>query len=163
YGIFHQRIVGGAQVETPDGWLRYGNPWEIARTGDQFRVQFGGRVHQYVDGTGRLVTAWRDTEDVLAVPYDTPVPGYRNATVNTVRLWSAGATEEFYLRSFTEGDYLRAVEDKAEPENITKVLSPNDSVSAGRELRLRQEYFFVAATLHDVIRRYKKHYLLYDD
>jgi glycogen phosphorylase len=163
YGIFHQRIVGGAQVETPDGWLRYGNPWEIARTGDQFRVHFGGRVHQYTDATGRLVTEWLDTEDLLAVPYDTPVPGYRNETVNTLRLWSARATEEFDLRYFNEGDYLRAVEDKAESENITKVLYPNDSVSAGRELRLRQEYFFVAATLQDVIRRYKKHYLLYDD
>jgi starch phosphorylase len=163
YGIFHQRIVQGAQVEVPDGWLRYGNPWEIARTGDHFRVRFGGRVHQYTDATGRLRTEWLDTEDVLAVPYDTPVPGYRNQTVNTLRLWSARATEEFDLRYFNEGDYLRAVEDKAESENITKVLYPNDSVSAGRELRLRQEYFFVAATLQDILRRYRKHYLLYDD
>ena len=163
YGIFHQRIVGGAQVETPDGWLRYGNPWEIARTGDQFRVRFGGRVHQYVNGDGRLTTEWLDTEDVLAIPFDTPIPGYRNDTVNTLRLWSARATEEFDLRRFNEGDYLRAVEEKAESENITKVLYPSDNVSAGRELRLRQEYFFVAATLQDIIRRYKKHYLLYDD
>jgi glycogen phosphorylase len=163
YGIFHQRIVGGAQVETPDGWLRYGNPWEIARTGDQFRVRFGGRVHQYVNEAGRLTTEWLDTEDVLAIPYDTPIPGYRNQTVNTLRLWSARATEEFDLRRFNEGDYLRAVEEKAESENITKVLYPSDNVSAGRELRLRQEYFFVTATLQDIIRRYKKHYLLYDD
>ncbi len=163
YGIFHQRIVGGAQVETPDGWLRYGNPWEIARNGDQFRIRFGGRVHQYVNDAGRLMTEWVDTEDVLAIPYDTPVPGYRNETVNTLRLWSARATEEFDLRRFNEGDYLRAVEEKAESENITKVLYPNDNVSAGRELRLRQEYFFVSATLQDIIRRYKKHYLLYDD
>jgi starch phosphorylase len=163
YGIFHQRIVNGAQLETPDGWLRYGNPWEIARTGDHFRVRFGGRVHQHLDAAGRLATEWLDTEDVLAVPYDTPVPGYRNDTVNTLRLWSARATEEFDLRYFNEGDYLRAVEDKAESENITKVLYPNDNVSAGRELRLRQEYLFVSATLQDIIRRYKKHYLLYDD
>jgi glycogen phosphorylase len=163
YGIFHQRIVNGAQLETPDGWLRYGNPWEIARTGDHFRVRFGGRVHQHLDAAGRLTTEWLDTEDVLAVPYDTPVPGYRNDTVNTLRLWSARATEEFDLRYFNEGDYLRAVEDKAESENITKVLYPNDNVSAGRELRLRQEYLFVSATLQDIVRRYKKHYLLYDD
>jgi glycogen phosphorylase len=163
YGIFHQRIEGGAQVETPDGWLRYGNPWEIARTGDQFPVKFGGRVHQYVNEAGRLTTEWLDFEDVLAIPYDTPIPGYRNQTVNTLRLWSARATEEFDLRHFNEGDYLRAVEEKAESENITKVLYPSDDVSAGRELRLKQEYFFVAATLQDVIRRYKKHYLLYDD
>ena len=163
YGIFHQRITNGAQVETPDGWLRYGNPWEIARTGDQFRVRFGGRVHQYVNDAGRLTTDWLDTEDVLAVPYDTPIPGYRNDTVNTLRLWSARATEEFQLDYFNEGDYLRAVEEKAASENITKVLYPNDSVSAGRELRLRQEYFFVTATLQDIVRRYKKHYLLYDD
>jgi len=163
YGIFHQRIVNGAQLETPDGWLRYGNPWEIARTGDHFRVRFGGRVNQHLDAAGRLATEWLDTEDVLAVPYDTPVPGYRNDTVNTLRLWSARATEEFDLRYFNEGDYLRAVEDKAESENITKVLYPNDNVSAGRELRLRQEYLFVSATLQDIIRRYKKHYLLYDD
>ena len=155
--------MNGAQVETPDGWLRYGNPWEIARTGDHFRVRFGGRVHQYVNAGGRLTTEWLDTEDVLAIPYDTPVPGYRNDTVNTLRLWSARATEEFDLRYFNEGDYLRAVEEKAESENITKVLYPNDNVSAGRELRLRQEYLFVSATLQDIIRRYKKHYLLYDD
>jgi glycogen phosphorylase len=163
YGIFHQRIVNGAQIETPDGWLRYGNPWEIARTGDRFHVRFGGRVHQYVNEAGRLTTEWLDTEDVVAIPYDTPVPGYRNQTVNTLRLWSSRASEEFNLRYFNEGDYLRAVEEKAESENITKVLYPNDNVSAGRELRLRQEYFFVAATLQDIIRRYKKHYLLYDD
>jgi glycogen phosphorylase len=162
YGIFHQRIVDGAQVETPDGWLRYGNPWEIARTADRFVVRFGGRVHQHRDERGRLTTEWLDTEDVVAVPYDTPVPGYRNATVNTLRLWSARATEEFDLRYFNQGDYQRAVEDKAESENITKVLYPNDNVQRGRELRLKQEYFFVSATLQDAIRRYKKHHRLYD-
>src|SRR5262245_11673167 len=153
YGIFHQRIVDGAQVETPDGWLRYGNPWEIARTGDQFTVQFGGRVHQYQNDGGRLTTRWVDTDDVLAVPYDTPVPGYRNGTVNTLRLWSSRATEEFDLRYFNEGDYLLAMGEKAESENITKVLYPSDNALAGRELRLKQEYFFVSATLQDVIRR----------
>jgi starch phosphorylase len=163
YGIFHQRIVDGAQVERPDGWLRYGNPWEIARTGDQFTVKFYGHVRQFVNEAGRLTTRWEDTADVLAIPYDTPVPGYRNSTVNTLRLWSARATEEFDLRYFNEGDYQRAVEEKSESENITKVLYPNDNVFEGRELRLKQEYFFVTATLQDVIRRYRKHYRMYDD
>jgi glycogen phosphorylase len=162
YGIFHQRIVDGAQVETPDGWLRYGNPWEIARTGDGFTVKLYGRVHQFVNSGGRLTTEWVDTQDVLAIPYDTPVPGYRNATVNTLRLWSARATEEFDLRYFNEGDYQRAVEEKGESENITKVLYPNDNVFEGRELRLKQEYFFVSATLQDVVRRYKKQYRMHD-
>ncbi len=163
YGIFHQRIVDGVQVETPDGWLRYGNPWEIARTGDQFTVKFGGRVHQRVNDRGRLTTDWLDTDDVLAIPYDTPVPGYGNDTVNTLRLWSARAAEEFDLRRFNEGDYLRAVEERAHSEKVTKVLYPNDNVFEGRELRLKQEYFFVAATLQDVIRRYKKQYRIHDE
>jgi starch phosphorylase len=163
YGIFHQRIVDGAQVERPDGWLRYGNPWEIARTGDRFAVKLYGRVHQFVNDRGRLTTEWVETQDVLAIPYDTPVPGYRNATVNTLRLWSARATEEFDLRYFNDGDYQRAVEEKDDSENITKVLYPNDNVFEGRELRLKQEYFFVSATLQDVVRRYKKQYRMYDE
>jgi starch phosphorylase len=162
YGIFHQRIVDGAQVETPDGWLRYGNPWEIARPGDHFRVKFHGHVHQYLNDAGRLTHDWIGTQDVLAVPYDTPVPGYRNETVNTLRPWSAKATEEFDLRYFNEGDYQRAVEEKDESENITKVLYPNDNVFLGQELRLKQEYFFVSATLQDVIRRYKKQHRMHD-
>ncbi|HEX2571659.1 MAG TPA: glycogen/starch/alpha-glucan phosphorylase [Polyangia bacterium] len=163
YGIFHQRIVDGAQVETPDAWLRYGNPWEIPRAGDLFRVQFYGRVNQYINQKGRLTTEWIETDDVMAMPYDTPIPGYKNQTVNTLRLWSAKATEEFNLRYFNEGDYQRAVEDKAESENISKVLYPNDNIFEGKELRLKQEYFFVSATLQDVIRRYKKHYRMWDE
>jgi glycogen phosphorylase len=162
YGIFHQRIVDGVQVETPDGWLRYGNPWEIARTSDQFTVKLYGRVRQFVNERGRLTAEWVETEDVLAIPYDTPVPGYRNATVNTLRLWSARATAEFDFRYFNEGDYQRAVEEKGESENITKVLYPNDNLSGGRELRLKQEYFFVSATLQDIVRRYKRHHRMYD-
>lgn len=155
YGIFHQRIVDGAQVETPDAWLRYGNPWEIPRPGDRFRVQFGGRVEEYFGEGGRGMRRWVDSEDVLAVPYDTPIPGYRNGTVNTLRLWSAQSSEEFNLRFFDAGQYLRAVEDKARSENISKVLYPNDNVREGKELRIKQEYFFCAATLQDVIRRHK--------
>jgi starch phosphorylase len=163
YGIFHQRIVNGAQVEVPDGWLRYGNPWEIPRPGDRFRVQFFGGVRSSVDGQGRLVKEWVDTRDVLATPYDTPVPGYGTQTVNTLRLWAARAVEEFDLHEFNEGDYIGAIEARARSENICRVLYPSDSVAAGQELRLAQEYFFVSATLQDIIRRYKKRYRMFDE
>jgi starch phosphorylase len=162
YGIFHQRIVDGAQVEVPDGWLRYGNPWEIARPGDRFRVQFYGRVHVYENERGRRGHVWVDTRDVLATPYDTPVPGYGTETVNTLRLWGARAVQEFDLNEFNEGDYVGAIEARARSENICRVLYPNDNVFVGRELRLAQEYFFVAATLQDIIRRYKKRYEMHD-
>jgi starch phosphorylase len=163
YGIFHQRIVNGAQVEVVDGWLRYGNPWEIPRPGDRFRVQFYGRVDTYVNARGRLTHAWVDTRDVLATPYDTPIPGYGTETVNTLRLWGARAVREFGLHEFNEGDYIGAIEARARSESICRVLYPNDAVSAGRELRLAQEYFFVAATLQDIIRRYKKRYAMFDE
>ena len=163
YGIFHQRIVNGAQVEVPDGWLRYGNPWEIPRPSDRFRVQFFGDVRSSLDGQGRLVKEWVDTRDVLATPYDTPVPGYGTQTVNTLRLWAARAVEEFDLHDFNEGDYIGAIEARARSENICRVLYPSDSVAAGQELRLAQEYFFVSATLQDIIRRYKKRYRMFDE
>ena len=156
YGIFHQRIVNGVQVEVPDGWLRYGNPWEIARPGDRFRVQFYGHVQTSTSERGRLSHAWVDTRDVLATPFDTPIPGYGTQTVNTLRLWGARAVQEFDLGEFNEGDYVGAIEARAQSENICRVLYPNDNVFVGRELRLAQEYFFVAATLQDIIRRYKK-------
>ncbi len=165
YGIFHQRIVGGAQHEVPDAWLRYGNPWEIPRPGDLFRVQFYGRVNTYIDDEGRLTNQWTDTSDVLATPYDTPIPGFGNQTVNTLRLWSAkpNMQDEFDLNEFSQGDYIGAIDQRAMAENISRVLYPADNVSLGRELRLKQEYFFVAATLQDVIRRYKKRYHMYDE
>src|SRR5262245_7100101 len=162
YGIFPQRIVDGAQVEVPDGWLRYGNPWEIARPGDRFRVQFYGRVRSYVNERARLTHEWVETRDVLATPFDTAVPGYGTPTVNTLRLWGARAVQEFDLDEFNEGDYVGAIEARARSENICRVLYPNDNVFVGRELRLAQEYFFVAATLQDIIRRYKKRYEMHD-
>jgi starch phosphorylase len=162
YGIFHQRIVNGAQVEVPDSWLRYGNPWEIPRVGDRFRVQFYGRVDAYTNERGRLSHAWVDTRDVLATPYDTPIPGYATPTVNTLRLWGARAVQEFDLREFNEGDYVGAIEARAHSERICRVLYPNDNVFVGRELRLAQEYFFVSATLQDIIRRYRKRYEMHD-
>lgn len=162
YGIFHQRIVNGHQVEVPDTWLEYGNPWEIPRHTDLFTVHFGGRVQMATQADGQLRVAWVDTDDVLAMPYDTPIPGYENGTVNTLRLWAAKASRDFEFKNFNAGDYRGAVENKMRSENISKVLYPNDNNPEGKELRLKQEYFFVSATLQDIIRRYKKHVRLHD-
>jgi len=156
YGIFRQHIVDGHQAEAPDTWLRYGNPWEISRPEYLYPVKFYGRVYQYLDAQGMFRSDWVDAQQVMAMAYDTPVPGYRNNTVNTMRLWAAKATREFRLDHFNYGDYERAVVEKNQSENISRVLYPNDHFFVGRELRLRQQYFFVSATLQDVIRRYRK-------
>ncbi len=156
YGIFQQRIQDGAQVEAPDNWLRYGNPWEIPRPDALFPVRFYGRSEQSRDADGQLRVAWVDTQDVWAMAYDTPVAGFRNDTVNTLRLWSAKSSREFDLVRFNAGEYVRAVEDKTQSENISKVLYPPDDQYAGKELRLKQQYFFVSATLQDVLRRFRK-------
>ena len=156
YGIFYQRIVAGRQIETPDSWLRYGNPWEIERPEFLYPVEFYGEVRENVDAEGRLSADWCNTQKVMAMAYDTPVPGYRNGTVNNMRLWAAKSTREFDLDYFNHGDYERAVSDKAQTETISKVLYPNDNVFEGRELRLKQEYFFVSATLQDIFRRFRK-------
>lgn len=157
FGIFRQTIERGWQVEHPDEWLRNGNPWEIARPEYTVEVGFGGRVDQWVDNRGRLVVTWQPETTVLGVPFDTPVVGYGddNPTVNTLRLWSARASEEFDLAVFNDGDYRRAVEQKAISESISKVLYPKDTSEEGKELRLKQQYFFVACALHDMMRRYQ--------
>ncbi len=131
YGIFRQDIIGGHQQESPDQWLRFGNPWEIARPERTYAVRFGGRVIQYTGSTGRLVHEWVDTESVNAMAYDIPVPGYKNNIVNTLRLWSAKATNDFDISYFNRGDYLKAVQEKSSTENITRVLYPNDQQPAG--------------------------------
>jgi starch phosphorylase len=156
YGIFFQRIRNGYQVETPDNWLRYGNPWEIERPEHLYPVKFYGRVLQYFDRHSNFRCDWVDTQDVMAMAYDTPIPGYLNNTVNNLRLWSAKSTREFNLDYFNHGDYERAVADNAHSETISMVLYPNDNVFEGRELRLKQEYFFVSATLQDIVRRFRK-------
>ena len=157
YGIFRQTIVDGAQVEQPDNWLRFPNPWEIGRPERLYLVRFCGRAEATHDG-GRLTYRWVDTENVEAMAYDTPVPGYRNDVINSLRLWSAKATKEFDIATFNRGDYVDAVHDKTESENLARVLYPNDQVAQGRELRLRQEYFFVSATLQDALHRHlEKH------
>ncbi|XP_036910176.1 glycogen phosphorylase, liver form [Sturnira hondurensis] len=150
YGIFNQKIRDGWQVEEADDWLRYGNPWEKARPEFTLPVHFYGRVEH-----GEAGAKWIDTQVVLALPYDTPVPGYMNNTVNTMRLWSARAPNDFNLQDFNIGDYIQAVLDRNLAENISRVLYPNDNFFEGKELRLKQEYFVVAATLQDVIRRFK--------
>jgi starch phosphorylase len=161
YGIFFQHIRDGAQVETPDNWLRYGNVWEIPRAEKIYLVQFYGRVAQSENGKGPR-TEWVETDNVIAMAYDFPIPGYGNATANNLRLWSAKSTREFDLDYFNHGDYLRAVEDRDKTETISKILYPNDNVSAGKELRLRQEYFFVSATLQDILARYLKTHQSFD-
>jgi len=155
YGIFEQNIVDGWQVERPDDWLRYGNPWEKGRPEYTHPVNFYGRV---IDDPSRGPGGrkWVDAQQVFAMPYDTPVPGYRNNTCNTLRLWSAKAETSFNLNFFNTGDYINAVCDRNQAENISRVLYPNDNFFEGKELRLRQEYFLVAATLQDVVRRYKR-------
>jgi len=156
YGIFRQYIVGGQQLEAPDNWLRYRSPWDIPRPDFLFPVRFYGRVVSRVDERGSTVFNWVDTNAVMAMAHDFLVPGYRNETVNTLRLWSAKAAREFDFANFNRGDYIQAVEDKNASENISRVLYPNDKVAQGRELRLKQEYFFVSATLQDAIRRHVK-------
>jgi len=156
YGIFRQKIVDGAQVEIPDNWLRYRNPWELDRRDRLHPVKFYGRVVSSNDEDGKLQHRWVDTEDVMAMAYDMLIPGYETHTVNTMRLWSAKSSREFDLKFFNQGNYIRAVEQKMNSENISKVLYPADDVIEGKELRFKQEYFLASATVHDVIYRFKK-------
>ncbi len=155
YGIFHQKIRNGYQVELPDEWLRQESPWEFARPEYSVTVKFGGHVQMVPDEAGNLKFIWKDTEDVLAVPYDFPIPGYKNDIVNTLRLWSARSTENFDFNYFQHGDYEKAIYEKVSSEVISKVLYPADDISRGKELRLKQEYFFTTASIADIIRRFK--------
>lgn len=156
FGIFDQRIENGAQVEHPDKWLRFGNPWEIRRPELTVDVFFGGHIESYSDRQGNYRVRWVPERKILGTPYDTPVPGYNHNTVNTLRLWRAGASEEFDFQVFNSGDYAGAVTDKISSENISKVLYPNDNTSQGKQLRLEQQYFFVSCSLQDIIRNYKR-------
>jgi len=154
YGMFRQRIVDGRQIEEPDHWLRDGNPWEQERPEFIQRIRFGGRSEYYRSNNNELRVRWVDSQDVLAVPYDVPIPGYRNGTVNTLRLWKAAATDAFDLGEFNAGGYAESVATKNEAENITMVLYPNDASENGKVLRLRQQYFLASASLQDVIDRW---------
>ena len=149
YGMFRQTIVDGAQVEVPDYWLTHGNPWEFPRPEVTHRVQFGGHIVKVGDAY-----QWLDSHDVLAMAYDTVIPGYDTMATNTLRLWSAKATQEIDLGAFNRGNYFAAVETKNHSENVSRVLYPDDSTPSGRELRLHQEYFFCSASVQDLLRRY---------
>jgi len=152
YGIFQQEIVDGWQVERTDKWLRFGNPWEIVRPEWAVEVKFGGHTERYTDELGRVRVRWVPARVVNGVPYDTPILGYRVNTANTLRLWRAEAPESFDFSVFNRGDYWGAVNQKVMSENITKVLYPNDEQVKGKELRLEQQYFFVACSLQDMLR-----------
>lgn len=154
YGMFQQQIRNGFQVEHPDGWLRNGNPWEFEVPEHAKRIRFGGYTDHYRDANGRHCVRWTETYDVLAVPCDMPIPGYRNGVVNTLRLWKAEATEEFNLDEFNAGSYTDAVQARTRAEQITMVLYPNDQSEQGKELRLRQQYFLASASLQDVLQQW---------
>ncbi len=153
YGMFKQSIENGQQVENPDNWLRYGNIWEFQRPEATYDVKFYGRTLQF-PRDNNVDHRWVDAEYVVAIAYDVPVPGYGTETVNNLRLWSAKAAREFDLRQFNEGNYEKAVEERNETESISKVLYPNDASASGRELRLKQQYFFVSASIQDILRRF---------
>jgi len=156
YGIFHQNIENGYQVEYPDEWLSRGNAWEFMRPEYATRIRFYGKVESYQDKNKHTRFNWVDTDDVIAMPYDIAIPGYKTDVVNTLRLWSAKSSEAFNLEYFNNGDYDNAVQDKMSSENISKVLYPKDNITEGRELRMKQEYFFTAASISDIVRRFKK-------
>jgi glycogen phosphorylase len=161
YGMFRQQVIDGRQVEVPDYWLKNGNPWEFPRPEVQYRVRFGGHLEALGQGADASVR-WVGTDDVLAMAYDTIIPGYGTDATNTLRLWSAKATEEMDLHAFNRGNYFGAVETKNHSENVSRVLYPDDSTLSGRELRLRQEYFFVSASLQDLLRRYLRTHSTFD-
>jgi len=152
FGIFEQAIRNGWQVEVTDKWLRFGNPWEIVRPEIYYEVKFGGHTEAGTDEHGRYRVQWLPDTEVKGEAYDTPILGYRVGTCNTLRLWKAEAVESFDFSAFNHGDYYRAVADKVESENITKVLYPNDELIQGKTLRLQQQYFFVSCSLQDMIR-----------
>jgi glycogen phosphorylase len=156
YGMFRQEIEGGKQVEHPENWLKMENPWEINRPNVTFPVQFQGRVTQVCNRRGELECHWSDTDDVIAAAFDIPVVGFGAGTVSSIRLWSAMATTDFNLTYFHDGNYIDAVKEKAESETLSKVLYPSETTNMGRELRLKQEYFLVSASLQDIMSRFEK-------
>ncbi|ALI01801.1 glycogen phosphorylase [Pseudomonas sp. FW306-02-F02-AA] len=155
HGLFRQAVVDGWQQEQTENWLDFGNPWEFERPEVAYPIGFGGSVETVTDETGRSKQVWTPAETVRAIAYDTPVVGWRGASVNTLRLWRARAMEDLHLERFNAGDHLGAVAEVARAESISRVLYPADSTEAGQELRLRQEYFFVAASLQDLLRRHR--------
>ncbi|MFW5627876.1 MAG: glycogen/starch/alpha-glucan phosphorylase [Candidatus Cloacimonadaceae bacterium] len=162
FGIFKQEIEEGYQTEVPDLWRKNGCPWEIKRPEISYRVRFGGKLKTVKDEDGKTRKIWTDTSDVMAVAWDVPVPGYKVGNVNNLRLWEATATDEFDFNYFNSGDYVKAVEQKNTSENISKVLYPNDNFHLGKVLRLKQEYFFICATLQDIFYNWKQDHKGFD-
>ncbi len=158
YGMFRQRVADGQQIEQPENWLRYGNPWEVPRPSVMYRVRFGGRNACWRDAEGNEVCQWVDADEVMAMAFDNPVSGFDTPTVGNLRLWSARATREFDLSTFNQGNYVEAVRNKTLSETLSKVLYPNDKSQDGQELRLKQEYFFVSASLQDILHRYLRNH-----
>ena len=158
YGMFRQKIENGEQIEHPENWLRAVNPWEYARPNIVYPIQFNGRVTQVNNWRGELLCHWSDTDDVTARAYDFPVVGLDGETVTSIRLWSAAASSDFNLTYFNSGNYIDAVKQKSETETISKVLYPSDTTSMGRELRLKQEYFLVSASIQDILSRFESKY-----
>ncbi|HMM39402.1 MAG TPA: glycogen/starch/alpha-glucan phosphorylase [Desulfovibrio sp.] len=156
YGIFYQLIQDGWQLERPDNWLRFGNPWEFERPQHLYPVEFFGEVRTYYDSHNRLRHQWVSGEHVMAMACDMLVPGYQNGNVINMRLWAAKSSREFDLDFFNNGEYIKAIEHKTSSENISKVLYPSDAVAENQELRLKQQYFFVSATFQDIMRRHRK-------
>ncbi|MBN1131376.1 MAG: glycogen/starch/alpha-glucan family phosphorylase [Chitinispirillaceae bacterium] len=163
YAQFHQEIRNGIQIERPNDWLRRGNPWEIVRPEYACTVRFGGECHRMQSGDLLGSYAWKNAEMVHAIPYDMPIVGYRNNVVNTLRLWTARASEEFLPDYLNHGDYERACDDKSKYSNITRILFPDEDVRRATDLRMKQQYFFVSASLQDIIRRFKQHNSDMDD
>jgi glycogen phosphorylase len=156
YGIFQQRLMDGYQVEFPDYWLNFDNPWELPRLDVVVDVQFCGSVNRYTDEKGHVRHVWEGSDTVQAIAYDVPIPGYGTKNCINIRLWHSKPMRQFDLTRFNEGQYEQAVHEQMQAENITAVLYPNDNHMVGKELRLKQQYFWVAASLYDIVRRFKK-------
>jgi glycogen phosphorylase len=154
FGIFNQKIINGYQVEFPEQWLEFTNPWLIERPEYKVSIKYFGKTVYHTNPQGKPRVSWVDTDEVIAIPYDVPVPGFGNNTVNTLRLWGARAANEFNFEYFNSGDYIGSCQDKLTSENISKVLYPNDNNHSGKELRLKQQHFFTSASLQDIIRRF---------
>jgi glycogen phosphorylase len=156
YGMFKQSLHNGFQVEMPDYWLGSGNPWEVRRPDKTYPVRYYGTVREVVDADGNWRMQWEGGQMIQAIAYDMPIPGYGTLNVSNLRLWDSRPSDEFDLNSFNSGDYYGAIKQKQESENICSVLYPNDNTPKGRELRLKQQYFFVSASLQDMLRRFKR-------
>ncbi|MFM8829822.1 MAG: glycogen/starch/alpha-glucan phosphorylase, partial [Spartobacteria bacterium] len=156
YGLFKQEFRNGYQVELPDAWIKYGSPWEIIRPQHAQEIPIYGTVETHTDALGQTTSVWSGFRKLIGIPYDIPIPGYGTETVNFLRLWESKAPEEFDFEAFNRGGYEQAVQQKNMAETVSKVLYPNDHTEAGKELRLIQQYFFVACSLRDIIRRFEK-------